>query len=232
MAGKTEMENCGLMCWAMAAVAAFLAFVLLVVLGDWRVIAAIFVALVMLAALGLGFSVIFCGKLPAPAGPGTAPVAPRPGARASAAQPAPAPQPVAAPAPAAAPLAGPVAPAPRPEPEPEPKPAAKPETPPVTAEVPAPESPMPAPAEAAPVAPKLMASAPEDGGDDLKRIKGIGPKLEQLCNSLGIYRFEQIASWTEAEVAWVDSNLEGFKGRVTRDAWVAQARALAGGGGA
>ena len=66
--------------------------------------------------------------------------------------------------------------------------------------------------------------------DDLKRIKGIGPKLEKLCNELGFYHFDQIAGWTEDEVAWVDANLEGFKGRVTRDEWVTQARVLAGGG--
>ncbi|TNF63533.1 MAG: hypothetical protein EP307_04930 [Rhodobacteraceae bacterium] len=64
----------------------------------------------------------------------------------------------------------------------------------------------------------------------LKGIKGIGPKLEKLCNDLGFYHFDQIAGWTADEVAWVDENLEGFKGRVTRDAWVAQARLLAAGG--
>lgn len=72
---------------------------------------------------------------------------------------------------------------------------------------------------------------PRDGkADDLKKIKGIGPKLEQLCNRMGFYHFDQIAAWTEDEIAWVDSNLEGFRGRVTRDEWVAQARLLAGGG--
>ncbi|WP_370209189.1 NADH-quinone oxidoreductase subunit E [Pararhodobacter marinus] len=72
--------------------------------------------------------------------------------------------------------------------------------------------------------------APREGGaDDLKRIKGIGPKLEQLCHSMGFYHFDQIANWTPEEIAWVDSNLEGFKGRVTRDDWVAQARQLAAG---
>jgi predicted flap endonuclease-1-like 5' DNA nuclease len=66
--------------------------------------------------------------------------------------------------------------------------------------------------------------------DDLKRIKGVGPKMEKLCNSLGFYHFDQIASWSRDEVAWVDANLEGFKGRVTRDTWVEQARLLASGG--
>lgn len=66
--------------------------------------------------------------------------------------------------------------------------------------------------------------------DDLKQIKGVGPKMEKLCNSLGFYHFDQIASWSRDEVAWVDANLEGFKGRVTRDTWVEQARVLASGG--
>ena len=71
---------------------------------------------------------------------------------------------------------------------------------------------------------------PRDGkADDLKKIKGVGPKMEKLCNSLGFYHFDQIASWNKAEVAWVDANLEGFKGRVTRDTWVEQAKLLAAG---
>ncbi|WP_371157748.1 NADH-quinone oxidoreductase subunit E [Jannaschia sp. 2305UL9-9] len=73
--------------------------------------------------------------------------------------------------------------------------------------------------------------APREGGaDDLKAIRGIGPKLEKLCNSMGFYHFEQIANWTDTEIAWVDSNLEGFKGRVTRDEWVKQAKVLSDGG--
>ncbi len=74
-------------------------------------------------------------------------------------------------------------------------------------------------------------TAPKGGkADDLKLIVGIGPRLEVLCHSLGFYHFEQIAGWSAAEIAWVDNNLEGFKGRVTRDRWVAQARVLAAGG--
>lgn len=53
--------------------------------------------------------------------------------------------------------------------------------------------------------------------------------MEKLCNTLGFYHFDQIASWSADEVAWVDTNLEGFKGRVTRDNWVEQARLLAAG---
>ena len=74
-------------------------------------------------------------------------------------------------------------------------------------------------------------TAPKGGkADDLKLILGIGPKLEALCHRLGFYHFEQIAHWTEGEIAWVDDNLEGFKGRVTRDKWVVQAKILAAGG--
>lgn len=73
--------------------------------------------------------------------------------------------------------------------------------------------------------------APRDGkADDLKQIKGIGAKMETLCNRLGFWHFDQIANWTADEVAWVDANLEGFKGRVTRDDWVGQAKILASGG--
>lgn len=78
--------------------------------------------------------------------------------------------------------------------------------------------------------PETLDAPRGEGPDDLKRIRGIGPKLEAMCHRLGFYHFDQIADWTPEEVAWVDANLEGFKGRVTRDDWVAQARHLAEGG--
>lgn len=74
-------------------------------------------------------------------------------------------------------------------------------------------------------------AAPRDGGaDNLKEIKGVGPKLEQLLHTLGFFHFDQIAAWTADEVSWVDQNLKGFKGRVSRDHWVDQAKVLAVGG--
>ncbi|OWU83662.1 hypothetical protein ATO6_17530 [Oceanicola sp. 22II-s10i] len=78
--------------------------------------------------------------------------------------------------------------------------------------------------------PEGLAAAREGGADDLKRIKGVGPKLEDLLHELGIFHFDQIAGWTASEVAWMDDNLKGFKGRVTRDDWIAQAKVLAEGG--
>ena len=112
------------------------------------------------------------------------------------------------------------------------KPAAKP-----AAEKVAKVADKPAAAKAEPAA--IMAAAPvkakkprglkaprKSGVDDLKLIKGVGPKLEALLHSLGFFHFDQIANWTEAELAWVDENLEGFKGRVIRENWVEQARAF------
>jgi predicted flap endonuclease-1-like 5' DNA nuclease len=78
--------------------------------------------------------------------------------------------------------------------------------------------------------PETLTAARFGGPDDLKRIKGVGPKLEQMLHGLGFFHFDQVAAWTEDEVAWVDANLEGFNGRVSRDAWVAQAKLLASGG--
>ncbi len=75
--------------------------------------------------------------------------------------------------------------------------------------------------------PEGLAQARGGQPDDLKRIKGVGPKLEQLLHTLGFFHFDQVADWKLAEIAWVDDNLEGFKGRVTRDEWVAQAKELA-----
>ena len=78
--------------------------------------------------------------------------------------------------------------------------------------------------------PQALEAAREGGPDDLKMIKGVGPKLEALLHRLGFYHFDQVAGWTADEVAWVDQNLEGFKGRVSRDNWVNQAKILASGG--
>lgn len=77
--------------------------------------------------------------------------------------------------------------------------------------------------------PETLDAAREGGPDNLKLIKGVGPKLEKLLHSLGFYHFDQVAAWTPEELSWVDKNLEGFKGRASRDNWVSQARALAAG---
>ena len=128
---------------------------------------------------------------------------------------APTPAPVAAPAPEPEPahVAAPVVSAPEPVPASEPTP-----------------DPAPVAASGAVTRPSGLSEARAEGADDLKRIKGVGPKLEILLNTLGFYHFDQIAAWGADEVAWVDDNLQGFKGRVSRDNWVSQASQLASGG--
>ena len=69
---------------------------------------------------------------------------------------------------------------------------------------------------------------PVDGKpDDLTQIGGIGPKIQDVLNSLGIFHFDQIADWTSENIAWVDEYLS-FAGRITREGWVEQAAVLVG----
>jgi NADH-quinone oxidoreductase subunit E len=83
---------------------------------------------------------------------------------------------------------------------------------------------------AAPVAtkPKTAKAAPAEAKDDLKRISGLGPKIETKLNGLGIKTLAEIAGWSAEEAARVDAEL-GLDGRVTRDDWVGQAKALTSG---
>ncbi|MEM9319800.1 MAG: NADH:ubiquinone oxidoreductase [Pseudomonadota bacterium] len=214
MQSKSGTLGCAATCWGIAFLGGAFAAIALVVAADWLVMQGLFIGAVLFLILGALLSILFCRALPAPGEvsvpstqPASAPARARAAAPTAEAAPAPAPEPAPAPAPT-----------PAPEPEPEPAPAAAP--------APAPEP----VAEADATRPEAL-DGPRGGvADDLKRIKGVGPKMEKLCNSLGFYHFDQISSWTPAEVAWVDANLEGFKGRVTRDNWVEQAKLLASGG--
>ena len=71
-------------------------------------------------------------------------------------------------------------------------------------------------------------SAPEGEADDLKKIGGVGPKIEEKLNALGIYHYRQIAAFTPENAAWLDQELHST-GRVEREDWVGQAKALADG---
>ncbi|MEM8726143.1 MAG: helix-hairpin-helix domain-containing protein [Pseudomonadota bacterium] len=123
-------------------------------------------------------------------------------------------------APAAA-VKAPAEPAPAPVAAPAPSPMPAPAATPAPAAAPTPE-----PAPAATLAP---APAPSTAVDDLTTIKGLGPKLATMLNEQGITRFAQIAEWDDAEVARIDAMLGRFKGRITRDSWVEQAKLLAAG---
>jgi large subunit ribosomal protein L27 len=76
---------------------------------------------------------------------------------------------------------------------------------------------------------ELIASLGEgsaDTKDDLKKIKGVGPKLEEVLNSIGIFTFAQVSKMTEKEYDLVDSLIDSFKGRGKKDDWAAQAKEL------
>lgn len=62
--------------------------------------------------------------------------------------------------------------------------------------------------------------------DDLKLIVGIGPVLERMLHQLGVSTYRQIARWSERDIDEFDARLPEFPGRIRRDAWVTQARAL------
>lgn len=61
---------------------------------------------------------------------------------------------------------------------------------------------------------------------DLKKINGIGPKIEQALNDLGVTRYEQIADWTPAQEMKMASGLGRLGARIGTDNWVVQARDL------
>jgi predicted flap endonuclease-1-like 5' DNA nuclease len=89
--------------------------------------------------------------------------------------------------------------------------------------------PPPTPDALAGVGPAVAASAPAvpAGGDDLTRIKGVGPKVQAMLHGLGVTSFAQIAAWDDAEIDRIDGQLGSFAGRVRRDDWKAQAALLA-----
>lgn len=84
----------------------------------------------------------------------------------------------------------------------------------------------------APAAPEPAVASPavaSGAGDDLLKLKGVGPKLNALLIELGVTRYAQIASWSDADIAAIDAKLGNFKGRPVRDQWVDQAKYLAAG---
>ncbi len=214
---------CAITCWGIALLGGVLGAVLLMVLASWSFMQGAFIGVILFFVAGAVLSWLLCKPLPA-AGSVTID-AKKPGEHPAK----PAAKPAAAPAPAA------------------PKAAAAP-----AADVEVKSTQLPgqqelaerkgewkyegdaAPAAAAPAAtdeaaPATLSAAREGGADDLKLLKGVGPKLESTLNELGFYHFDQVAAWTEAEVAWVDTRLK-FKGRIERDGWIEQAKILAAGG--
>ena len=99
---------------------------------------------------------------------------------------------------------------------------------PVAAPAPPPPAPAPEPVAETPPAPAPEPQpAPAAKADNLQLLKGVGPKMAALLNGLGVTRFQQIADWTDADVAAIDPQLGAFQGRIARDAIVDQAGYLA-----
>ena len=198
-----KKTSCQLGCWAISGAAAVLTFIMCFGLGKIAFMGAVFFAASVFVALGLLLGWVFC-----------TPLAPLGGARTGALVEAGAEDPLidgvgveqsaAASGPAYTQLPGEVELAGR-----------KPEW-----------AYAPSAAGADGTAPGAIAQPRNGQADDLKKIKGVGPKLETLLHALGVFHFDQITAWGPEDVVWMDENLNGFKGRVSRDDWVAQAKAL------
>ncbi|MEX0284824.1 MAG: endonuclease [Paracoccaceae bacterium] len=220
-------SDCTQKCRVGAAVLGGLVFLIGLIMG-WGFWAALLIGIVVLVVGFVLFPRIFC---PQQAAAGQS-FAPAPPPAQPAAQPAPAPEPE----PAAEPE--PVAEAPAPEPAPQAAPEPEASTAAATDSVIKPSAHLPGQAELAErkgtwryepeaaSAPAPTAPAASGGADDLKRISGVGPGLEKKLHEAGVTSFAQIAAWTEADVAHMDDVLS-FKGRITRDDWIGQAKAFA-----
>ncbi len=244
MDNTSGSDTCAKVCWGVGAVVGLLVLIIAMRAWDWSFLLALIVGLLVFVAIGIWMRRAVCSSADSGSQATAAPAQkPAPAAAPST----PEPEPEAAPAPQeAAPAAQETAPAPAAQ---DPAPAAPQST---TAADPSVVKPSllagqtelssrkgtwsySAPG-AAPVAPASGGDGPETlagprngGADDLKLLKGVGPKLEQTLNELGFYHFDQIAAWTDEQVAWVDDKLK-FKGRIARDGWIEQAKILAAGG--
>ncbi len=125
------------------------------------------------------------------------------------------------------PVVAPVAePEPAPEPAPPPEPIAPAPVEPVAAEPIAPVA-APEPAPAPQPVPTPTPEVTEFKADNLQLLKGVGPKMVALLGGLGVTSFQQIANWTDADIARIDPQLGAFQGRIARDNIVDQAGYLA-----
>lgn len=73
--------------------------------------------------------------------------------------------------------------------------------------------------------PELLSEPRAGGKDNLAKIKGIGPKVEEKLNASGIYHFEQIANWTEANMIWLEAHTL-FASRAKKESWITEAKSF------
>ncbi|MBY9066700.1 hypothetical protein K1X12_07300 [Hyphomonas sp. WL0036] len=76
-----------------------------------------------------------------------------------------------------------------------------------------------------PARPLALEKPVEGAPDDLTLIGGIGPRIQEVLNSIGVFHYDQIAEWSRENIAWVDDYLN-FNGRIRREGWVEQAAIL------
>ena len=195
--------SCQLGCWAISGAAAVLTFIMCFGLGKIAFMGAVFFAASVFVALGLLLGWVFCTPL-APLGDARAGALVEAGAEETSIDGVSAEQSAAASGPAFTQLPGEVELAGR-----------------------IPVCSFASSSAGADGAPPGAFAQPRNGqADDLKKIKGVGPKLEALLHALGVFHYDQITAWGPDDIVWMDENLNGFKGRVSRDDWVAQAKAL------
>jgi predicted flap endonuclease-1-like 5' DNA nuclease len=197
--------------WIIGAAAGLVAFGVLVVVGDFDLVPAAAlgggVALIAGLILGMPWGAGSARVNRAPAAVKTAPAVAQVGPPAPSSPTVPAHSAVEAAAQPAAFVSAPVATAmaeTKPKAAPKPKAATKPKA----------------------AGPERLKEPRNGKADDLKEIEGIGPAMEKLVNGMGFYHFDQIANWSEADVAVVDGEMKSFKGRITRDRWVTQAKII------
>jgi predicted flap endonuclease-1-like 5' DNA nuclease len=204
---KAENRNApNLWGWVIGAAAGLVGFGVLVVVGGFDLFPAAAIGAVVAAGAGLVLGMPWGASSP---GPLPVPAAAKPAGH----------TPAEAHAAPVATVATPAAFVAAPMPAAEPKPAAQAAAKPAAKAAPKPKAPKPA-------GPERLKAPRKGKADDLKEIEGIGPAMEKLVNSLGFYHFDQIAKWTDADVAVVDAEMQNFKGRITRDKWVAQAKII------
>ena len=64
-------------------------------------------------------------------------------------------------------------------------------------------------------------------GDDLKKIRGVGPAMERELRRLGITTFAQIAAWTPEDVDTIGKKIKAKPERIRRENWIESAATLA-----
>jgi predicted flap endonuclease-1-like 5' DNA nuclease len=212
--------------WVIGIAAGLVAAGVMYVVGQYGFMAAAFVGALVALVVGAAFGL---PKANAPVMPPSAEEEAEAHADAAAMMPAP----VKAAAASVAPAAFVAMPVEEPKPAKAPraaKPAAaKPAKAPAAAKpakAPAAAKPARAPKPAKPAGPVRLTGPRKGKADDLKEIEGIGPAMEKLVNGMGFYHFDQIAGWSDADVALVDGEMKTFKGRIVRDKWVAQAKLI------